>query len=211
MIWAFYVVSYSMFTILYRIVTDKKSSSYLLTYDPLQFHSYLETLIATNTITPTGGTKQHQSPWMLTDAANIIFQAAQRRCYIVSSAPRKNPVIDLTEDDDAWAALDEAEGIVGSSWDKGKAKETYSRPSWLSEGIDPVLEELPKWNLLAEIILEAEVEMIRQEGLKKPEAACTSENFMLNFKKFHLHSSAALRIQYDSCHDIINTDLQLVD
>ncbi|KAF8186802.1 hypothetical protein BJ912DRAFT_453061 [Pholiota molesta] len=144
---------------------------YLLTYDPLQFHSYLETLIAANTVTPTGGTKQHQSPWMLTDAANVIFQAAQRRCYVVSSAPRKNPVIDLTEDDDAWAALDEVEGIVGSSRDKGKAKETHSRPSWLSEGIEPVLEELPKWNLLAEIILEAEAEMIRQESLKKPEAA----------------------------------------
>ncbi|KAF9482914.1 hypothetical protein BDN70DRAFT_964606 [Pholiota conissans] len=146
---------------------------YLLTYDPLQFHSYLETLIAANTITPSGGTKQHQSPWMLTDAANIIFQTAQRRCYTITATTKKNPVIDLTEDDDAWEALDEAEGNVGPSRDKGKAKETESKPGWLTEGIDPVLEELPKWNLLHEILLEAEGEMIRQESIKKPPGAAS--------------------------------------
>ncbi|KAF8959813.1 hypothetical protein BDZ97DRAFT_1836010 [Flammula alnicola] len=136
---------------------------YLLTYDALQFHSYLETLIASNTVTAAGGAKQHQSPWMLTDAANIIFQSAQRRCYTISS-PTKTRVIDLTEDDDAWAALDEAEGIINSSRDKGKAKETDARPGWLPDGLEPVLEELPKWNLLSEILLEAEGEIIRQDS-----------------------------------------------
>lgn len=107
---------------------------------------------------------------MLTDAANVIFQTAQRRCYTITSASKKvaPPVIDLTEDDDAWAALNEVEGIFISTSDKGKQKETTSRPSWLPEGLDPVLEELPKWNLLSEILLEIEGEMIRQDSLKKP-------------------------------------------
>lgn len=143
---------------------------YLLTYDALQFHAYLETLIASNTITPTGAVKQHQSPWMLTDAANIIFQSAQRRCFTISSASKKPPVIDLTEDDDAWAALDEAEGITHV--DKGKRKETDLTPSWLPDGLDPVLEELPKWQLLSEILREAEGELIHQESMKKPGASC---------------------------------------
>ncbi|GLB36876.1 putative ERCC4 domain containing protein [Lyophyllum shimeji] len=139
---------------------------YLLTYDPLQFHAYLETLIASNSTTASGGVKQHQSPWLLTDAAHIIFQVAKRRCYTVSSGSKvKLPqVIDLVDDEDAWQALDEIEN--GHANDKGKQKET--RPTWLPEGMEPVLEELPKWNLLAEILQEAEEEMLRHESLRKP-------------------------------------------
>jgi DNA excision repair protein ERCC-4 len=51
-----------------------------LTYDALQFNAYLDILVASNTTTPTGGAKQHQSPWMLTDVANIIFQSSQQTC-----------------------------------------------------------------------------------------------------------------------------------
>ncbi|KDR70041.1 hypothetical protein GALMADRAFT_76875 [Galerina marginata CBS 339.88] len=152
---------------------------YLLTYDALQFHSYLETLIAANTTTASGGVKQHQSPWMLTDAANIIFQSAQRRCYTITATSKKMPVIDLTEDDDAWAALDEIEGIVASASNKGKEKQTDSKPSWLPDGLEPVLEELPKWNLLSEILLEAEGEMIRQDSLKKTAQPSSSNTILV--------------------------------
>ncbi|KAF8168566.1 hypothetical protein B0H34DRAFT_646899 [Crassisporium funariophilum] len=142
---------------------------YLLTYDALQFHAYLETLIASNTVTTAGGAKQHQSPWMLTDAANVVFQAAKRRCYTISSTSKNiPPFIDLVDDEDAWAALDEAEGRVSTASEKGKGKKTISRPNWLPDGLEPVLEELPKWNLLSEILLEAEGEMIRQDAQKKP-------------------------------------------
>ncbi len=143
------------------------TSSYLLTYDSLQFHAYLETLIAANSISASGGAKQHQSPWMLTDAANIIFQSAKRRCYMISSAAKEvfPPVLDLTEDDDAWAALDEAEG----HFDSAKQRDDSNvRPNWLPEGLEPVLEELPKWNLLLEILLEVEGEIIRQENMNRP-------------------------------------------
>ncbi|KAJ3515568.1 hypothetical protein NLJ89_g1672 [Agrocybe chaxingu] len=147
---------------------------YLLTYDALQFHAYLETLIAADNVSSNGGAKQHHSPWMLTDAANIIFEAAKRRCYLITSISKPSkPVIDLTEDEDAWAALDEAEGLARIP-DRGKEKEKDGRPSWLPDGLEPILEELPKWNLLSEILLEAEGEMIRQESLKKPGAPPSS-------------------------------------
>ena len=85
-----------------------------------------------------------------------------------TSTKQPAPVIDLVNDDDVWDALDEAEnaGIV-----KGKGKGTERRPIWMPEGMEPILEELPKWNLLSEIIQEAEEEMIRQESLHRPIAA----------------------------------------
>ncbi|KAF9527873.1 hypothetical protein CPB83DRAFT_855339 [Crepidotus variabilis] len=148
---------------------------YLLTYDALQYHAYLETLIAANSISHSGNQKQHQPPWMLSDAAAIIFSAAKRRCYLLTQPIKKvqKAIVDLTEDDDAWAALDEAEGNIstaivsnnrGESSDKAKAR--VFRPSWLPDGMEPVLEELPKWSLMQDVLLEIEGETIRQESLR---------------------------------------------
>lgn len=108
---------------------------------------------------------------MLTDAANIIFQYAKRRCYVMSAAP--NPaqtpapppdVIDLVEDDDyEWAIVDELEaevqGLAGGSGSRSGAGK--KRKPWLPDGMQPVLEELPKWSLLADVLQEIEEEMIR--------------------------------------------------
>lgn len=133
--------------------------SYLLTYDPLAFHAYLETLVAANS----GSSKQHHPPWMLTDAANVIFQSAKRRCYTLSAA--QPPVIELdpADDPEGWAVLDEAEGIVGVRVPDARE---VPRARWLPKGMDPVLEELPKWGLLAEVLQEIEEEMIRMEMSK---------------------------------------------
>ncbi|KAJ7476719.1 hypothetical protein FB451DRAFT_1338857 [Mycena latifolia] len=152
-----------------QLVTDlgilRRLLLYLLTYDPLQFHAYLETLIATNTVTVLG-VKQNRSPWMMSDAAHIIFEVAKRRCYTISSTaklseglPPQNP----DDDDDEWAAMDEIAGQAGEGTEK--------RPRWLPEGLDPVLEELPKWSLLAEILQEAEEEILKMESLRRAPAA----------------------------------------
>lgn len=74
------------------------------------------------------------------------------------------PVIDLVNDEDVWDALDEAEN---AGLDKGKGKEER-KPNWMPKEMEPILEELPKWNLLSEIIQEAEGEIIRQESLRRP-------------------------------------------
>jgi DNA excision repair protein ERCC-4 len=145
--------------------------SYLLTYDPLKFHSYLETIIASNSISATGGVRQHHSHWLFTDAANVIFKVAKRRCFIVNSVSKTQaspPVIDLVGgDEDEWEALNEIERQVAPS-QKRKGLENESevekRPSWLPETIEPVLEELPKWTLLAEVLQEIEEEMMRHES-----------------------------------------------
>ena len=100
-------------------------SRYLLTYDPLAFHAYLETIIASNSTSTSGGpARQHHSPWLLTDAANVIFKVTKRRCYThvsfgSGSSESRLGVINVVDDDqggegedDAWDAVDEIEGYV---------------------------------------------------------------------------------------------------
>lgn len=150
---------------------------YLLTYDPLAFHAYLETIIASNSASASGGTRQHQSPWLLTDAANIIFKVAKRRCYTLSSTSKSKVqtplVIDLVDDDDVWDVLDEIEGHIGTKDDMPKEKGEKKKP-WVPDDMDPVLEELPKWSLLADVLKEIEEEMMRQESLGTARSICGS-------------------------------------
>ncbi|KAF8999609.1 hypothetical protein BDQ17DRAFT_1499549 [Cyathus striatus] len=182
-----------------QLVSDlgvlRRLLGYLLSYDALSFHAYLETLIAANSTSATGGPKVNQSPWLLTDSANIIFSVAKRRCYLTTTPngdivkPKPKKVIDLTEDDDAWAALDDVQGMSMGPSEKalGKRKaidvdadeEQDERPSWLPSGIEPVLEELPKWNLLTEVLEEIEHEIIRIEEAEKKRKAAPGSNATL--------------------------------
>ncbi|KAG1731335.1 uncharacterized protein EDB91DRAFT_1154579 [Suillus paluster] len=148
------------------LATLRRLLTYLLSYDALAFHAYLETLVASNTTTATGAAKQHQSPWMLTDAANIIFSTAKRRCYVLTAPKPKASVPEIidVDDEDAWAALDEVHDITGSrNGDKGKVKE--EKKPWVPDNMSPVLEELPKWDLLADVLQEIEEELMRQEAV----------------------------------------------
>jgi len=147
----------------------------MLNYDPLAFHAYLETIIASSTLSIAGNPRQNQSPWLLSDAAHIIFETAKKRCYVLREAPERptrvtTGVIDISDDEDAWEALDEAEGHIRSAptttgrKDQDQIK-SRPRPTWLPKSIEPVLEELPKWHLLAETLKETEEEIMRQESL----------------------------------------------
>ncbi|KIM73439.1 hypothetical protein PILCRDRAFT_829181, partial [Piloderma croceum F 1598] len=134
-----------------RLVADlatlRRLLTYLLTYDPRAFHAYLETIIDSNSTSASGGPRQHQSPWLLTDAANVIFKVAKRRCdtHSSGSTPVKRkapsaPVINLVDDDeeeDAWDALDEIEGRVGVKSNKAKGKERERRKPWCRMIIHP--------------------------------------------------------------------------
>ncbi|OAX33888.1 hypothetical protein K503DRAFT_725243 [Rhizopogon vinicolor AM-OR11-026] len=153
------------------LATLRRLLTYLLSYDALAFHAYLETLVESNTTTATGTAKQYQSPWMLTDAANIIFSTAKRRCYVLTAPkPKSVPerqVIDI-DDEDAWAALDEAHGTTRSDSNdkaKGKEKEKEEKKPWIPDNMSPILEELPKWDLLADVLQEIEEEIMRQEAV----------------------------------------------
>lgn len=137
--------------------------NYLLVYDPLQFHSYCQSLIeaAIAPATASSSAGSGKSQWMLTDAANIIFQAAKARCFVDvppnnQTAPSMTGIED--EDEEGWDAVYQSEGRAAPSNKTGK------RPQWIPKEMEPVLEELPKWSLLSEILEEIEIEIVRMES-----------------------------------------------
>ena len=145
----------------------------MLAYDALAFHAYLETIIATNTRNETGQLRQNQSPWLLTDAAHIIFSYAKRRCYtMTTAAPAPAPAADRADDQAGWEVLDEMEGRPRTSSGVPQPPKRPLRPTWLPKGMEPVLEELPKWDLLADVLHEIETEMMRLESQLTSRAFC---------------------------------------
>jgi DNA excision repair protein ERCC-4 len=139
---------------------------YMLSYDAVTFNSYLETIIASNSTTK-GGAKQNQSPWLYLDAANVLFQTAKRRVYTMTRRTREESVASTVGegDEDEWAALQEAEQSGGGDGREAVAAITpyhhgrnRTRSSW-PKGVEPVLEELPKWGLLSQVLEEIETEI----------------------------------------------------
>jgi len=90
----------------------------LLTYDAVLFQRHLDTIHAAYS-PPAGSIKQDQSPWLMTNAAEIILTTAKNRVY-------SGKVANGTTDMDA---------------------------------LRPVLEEQPKWSVLAEVLEEIDREL----------------------------------------------------
>lgn len=149
---------------------------FLLSSDPLSFQTYLETIVASNSqASNTLYSQQNQSPWLTMDASHTIFTVAKRRCYInippldnPNEAERLGQRAMETDQDAEWEVLDEIEGMKSEKvkddtrawWEKGKG----GRPWWLPKEISPVLEEPPKWGLLADILHEIEQEINDKPG-----------------------------------------------
>lgn len=167
----------------------------------------MDTLIASNTTTDSGTARQNQSPWMLTDAANIIFQYAKRRCYVMSAASgaqaAAQPDNDPYDDEDAWEALYEMEGNVPSNVGgsrSAESKTTAKRPAWLPRGIEPVLEEQPKLSLLADVLQEIEEEMMRLESRTTSRACHHVLYHSLIADNVHSHPGGEYRADHDLLH-----------
>ncbi len=137
---------------------------------------------------------------MFTDAANIIFTYAKRRCYTMSDLPKKSasaqptPAHDI-DDEYAWAILDEMERRTGdanptsartktTSAARQSKERPYAKKKWLPEAMDPVLEELPKWKHIADVLQEIEEEMIRRQSqLSSREPSFAVTRFPSNYPR----------------------------
>lgn len=130
---------------------------YLLTYDAVAFLGYLDTIQAANSVTTAKGAANYQSPWLLTDQAGVIFREGKRRCYSLTTT-KELLNAPLDEDEEAWEALDEIQGLVG-----GRIAPQGNKHSVWPKGLEPTLEEQPKWTRLVDILEEIEEEVRSQQ------------------------------------------------
>lgn len=125
----------------------------------------------------------HQSPWLMTPAGNTIFVLARERVYIQNKVEKKAVVVLSAEEELELAeneAMEEAarafeeenilqmmmmeqRPIIPPTPEQVEAQVVKVREArlriGLPPGVDPVLEEQPKWALLADVLDEIENEM----------------------------------------------------
>lgn len=107
----------------------------------------------------------------MSDAAHMMFTAARRRCYIQHPPIKKtnSPDDDALREqelDDGWDALDEMEGRTPAPRVRKEKQEAEGWKDWMPSGMHPVLEELPKWRLLSDLLVEIEQTMIAHPAPK---------------------------------------------
>ncbi|WAQ81081.1 hypothetical protein PtA15_1A419 [Puccinia triticina] len=158
-----------------QLVSDLKTLrqllSYLLAFDCITFYRFLETILVANSPKETAaGPPQNESPWLFTSAADTIFSVAKNRVYLKTQDPQKQAAgtdsneISLladgptAEEEEAMREIEEipyhaAERAGKNVPDSKFASETWG---WLPQGIEPVLENQPKWQLLKDVLKEIE-------------------------------------------------------
>ncbi|CAE6359210.1 unnamed protein product, partial [Rhizoctonia solani] len=140
---------------------------FLLSYDCVALHAYLETIVASNSEANAGGKGQkraNQSPWLYTDAANVLLTSARRRCYVNVAPEHRQRLQESAAMDEEFALLDEIEGR-GS---RAQGPSRSQRPAWLPHSMEPVLEELPKWKVLADVLKEIDESIIANSMKHSP-------------------------------------------
>jgi DNA excision repair protein ERCC-4 len=160
----------------------------LLDYDCVSFNRFLETILSANTINQvTGQARVNQSPWLLTTAASTIFAVARDRVYIQHkidkpALPKGKDLSSSVTIEEGEDEIDPAEAEAESVFDammaaateesrinapiseeqmielERKAEEAEKRRG-LPPGAEPILEEQPKWALLAAVLDEIENEL----------------------------------------------------
>ena len=134
-----HVVTRKLKQIVYDLRTLRNLATYLLRYDAVTFLRYLETLRVA---------EGRESVWLYTDAAHTIFEQAKRRVYVLrKNDGKKTPV--AANGSSARGEDDDVEII------REVAAPEAMRPS---AELDMVLEPMPKWPLLEEIIAEIDAD-----------------------------------------------------
>lgn len=161
------------------LATLRRLLNYLVSYSCVDFHEYLQNERAAQRKYADGAFAQNQSPWMFLDAANVLFTQVKARVYvgeIENEQQRAEREARERAEDEARAAeeeedaafnvdLEEEEAAFGNGNGANprprplKRPRRPRRPYWLPHGIDPVLEEQPKWHLLREVLDEIEQEI----------------------------------------------------
>lgn len=139
-----------------QIVTDLRTlrtlAGMLNKLDPVTFLNYLDTLRATE------GTR---CAWLFHSAAHTVFEAAKARVYRLS-APGEGPSA-------IGAATKKRKGGPGDAPTSLPTTTASAAAGGVVPALQPILDELPKWHALLEILEEA-----RQERARTATAATTT-------------------------------------
>ncbi|KIK34919.1 hypothetical protein CY34DRAFT_17380 [Suillus luteus UH-Slu-Lm8-n1] len=84
-------------------------------------------------------------------------------CTSAGDSPMQLTSLLAPQNDDVISLLLQTYGFVNKSRDNRKEKE--KKKPWVPDNMSPVLEELPKWDLLADVLQEIEEELMRQEAV----------------------------------------------
>ncbi|KAL8283775.1 hypothetical protein RQP46_005207 [Phenoliferia psychrophenolica] len=158
------------------LTTLRKLQAYLLEFDSVSFNRFLETILTAQNTTKGGFENKHKSPWLFTPAADTIFTLAQQRAYRKVAPPPK--VEDKSNGKGKGRAVDEEghEEQADDGWEEEEVmraieesiraeeepddvKRRKARDRELPPRYESVLEEQPKWTLLADVLAEVEEEM----------------------------------------------------
>jgi DNA excision repair protein ERCC-4 len=166
------------------------SLSYLLTYDSIAFNTHLESIL-TSSASTTGSSgasgqgprnRPDQSPWLYLDAANTLFHVAKRRAYLPPPSKSKKSAMQQANAD-AQAAVDGSEDDLEAlrEVEMADARASASGSSRWPPGVEPVLEELPKWGLLAGVLeeIEEEIESLDRQGIEGMSATVRPKSVLL--------------------------------
>ncbi|KAI5476750.1 DNA repair protein rad16 [Pseudohyphozyma bogoriensis] len=162
------------------LTTLRKLQAYLLEFDCVSFNRFLETVLSAQNTTKGGFENKNKSPWLFTTAADTIFKVSHDRVYKKIEKPKPkllagdkgkekerddSPFIDddwgpTEEEEEAMRAIEESmmseqRKAMGLEEESPK-KKPRAREAWLPDDVEPVLEEQPKWLLLADVLEEIE-------------------------------------------------------
>ena len=124
-------VSRKLKQIVYDLRTLRNLATYLLRYDAVTFLRYLETLRVA---------EGRESVWLYTDAAHTIFEQAKRRVYVLRKSGAAASAPPRASRDGA-----ETDAVTEIAAPEAMRPETE---------LETVLEPMPKWTLLEEIVEE---------------------------------------------------------
>jgi DNA excision repair protein ERCC-4 len=153
-------VSWKTRTIVNDLSLLRRILHYLLTYDAVGFHEFLETVLSSNTPAP-GSSRQNHSPWLFLDAAHTVFATAKERVYAKEGMKREGTAME-------------------------DSQETNMED--VTNGMDVVLEELPKWETLKDTLEEIENEIVlnpvNDDGTNAVVVMCTDERTCKQLREY---------------------------
>ncbi|KAK4699648.1 DNA excision repair protein ERCC-4, partial [Phenoliferia sp. Uapishka_3] len=159
------------------LTTLRKLQAYLLEFDSVSFNRFLETILTAQNTTKGGFENKHKSPWLFTPAADTIFTLAQQRAYRKVALPESKagiaakgkgkgreeeegpPLDEFAEWEEEEEVLRAMEMSMMEEKEDEEVKKRRLRDRTLPPGHESVLEEQPKWSLLADILAEVEDEL----------------------------------------------------